>query len=248
MTAVCRHCGHPNEDWASYCANCGRPLQAVPATPQAYPHPQDRGRTRTGLLLLTVGVVLSAIPYVSFVGFLLLIVGVLLLFLGADAFGARHRRLVLASVLLYILVLVATGAALVVLLFQAVVALAPSAPPTAIEGVWRSALLALGIGLGAMTVPFLLITWELQDARGRRFLWLALGINLGGTAALVWFLFPFAGVFTAAAAGDIGPLAALANLPVLLLYSLTSLAWAYPYFLAYRRVTTPPPSGAADAV
>ena len=187
---------------------------------------------------MILGVLISAVPFVSLVGFILLVIGVLLLLSGSRTFGARHRQLVTWSILLYTLIAIATAISFFFLILQAALALTTPSPQGAIETVWRSALVALGIGLGALTLPFFLITWDLQDGRGRRFLWLALAIDLGGTAALVWYLFPFAGILIAAIEGDINQLLALASSPLLLAFPLRSLAWAYPYFLAHRRVST----------
>jgi hypothetical protein len=57
-------------------------------------------------------------------------------------------------------------------------------------------------------------------------------------AALVRYLSPFAGILTAAIEGDTDQLLALASLPLLLAFPLRSLVWAYPSFLANRRVST----------
>lgn len=238
MSVACPHCGFANEDWASFCTNCGRPLRNDQEGTRALPPGPGRAPTETGLLLMILGVVISAVPFVSVVGFILLLIGVLLLLTGARTFGARHRALVIWSILLYILIGVATAIFFFIIILQVALAFTTPSPQESIETVWRSALVALGIGLGALTLPFFLITWELQDGRGRRFLWLALAIDLGGTAVLVWYLFPFAGILTAAIEGDINQLLALASSPLLLAFPLRSLAWAYPYFLAHRRLST----------
>ncbi|MEE9163449.1 MAG: zinc ribbon domain-containing protein [Thermoplasmata archaeon] len=238
MSVACPHCGFANEDWASFCTNCGRPLRTVQEGIRALPPGPGRGPTRTGLLLMILGVLISAVPFVSLVGFILLVIGVLLLLTGARTFGARHRRLVVWSILLYILIAIATAISFFFIILQVALTLTTPSPLGAIETVWRSALVALGLVLGALTLPFFLITWELQDEKGRRFLWLALTIDLVGTAALVWYLSPFAGILTAALEGDISQLLALASSPLLLAFPLRSLVWAYPYFLAHRRVST----------
>lgn len=240
MTAACPICGHPNEDWASYCTNCGRPLGATAPGRATHDSARAGERTKTGLLLLVIGFVLAAIPFVNFVAIVVLIVAVVLVFLGADAFGDRHRRFVIGSIVLYVVILVAFVIVLASLLFQLFVGGVPGTPPEPPEPVWQAFVIGVGVTSAAFAVPLLLITYNLQDATGRRILWAALAIEVAVSGVEAWYLLPLSGVLAAAVAGDLTFLGGLTGDPITYLFALSSLPWAFAYYLAYRRAATPP--------
>ncbi|HYY48795.1 MAG TPA: hypothetical protein VFA17_08970 [Thermoplasmata archaeon] len=69
-------------------------------------------RTRTGVLLLLIGSLLSWIPFVGLLGGLMTLIGAILVILGRKAFGATHARNVVWSIVLFFLaiIIVAVGA------------------------------------------------------------------------------------------------------------------------------------------
>ena len=69
---------------------------------------RDRDRTVTGLLLLVIGIALSWIPYLSFLGGILALIGIILVFLGRRAYGPEHHRYVVAGGALFVITILAT--------------------------------------------------------------------------------------------------------------------------------------------
>jgi zinc-ribbon domain len=113
---TCPSCGAPVSAGHKFCPNCGvllpaatgpLPLAGPPAfgggtwggvglgEPAVVPKGQDQ--TKTGLLLIAIAFGLLWIPYVSGVGGLLALIGILLLWLGRKGFGPNHRRNVLVG-------------------------------------------------------------------------------------------------------------------------------------------------------
>src|SRR5207247_2669532 len=88
---------------------------SVAAGPQPPPHPyyaytaaywenQRAGRidnTKTGLLLLMIGLLIAWIPFIGAVGGIIALVGALLVILGREAFGQEHARNVILSIILF---------------------------------------------------------------------------------------------------------------------------------------------------
>src|SRR5207245_8237976 len=104
-----------------FCTNCGSPLSAgappSSGAPPMYPAPGAYGgampglpsawdadrrkqidRTKTGLLLLLIGGLISWIPILGILGGLLLLIGAILVILGRQAFGSTHRRNVVIAI------------------------------------------------------------------------------------------------------------------------------------------------------
>src|SRR2546426_7874767 len=107
-----------------FCTNCGSPLSAGTAPPSSappmYPAPGPYGgampglpsawdaerrkqidRTKTGLLLLLIGGLISWIPIIGVFGALLLLIGAILVILRRKAFGSTHARNVVIAIVLY---------------------------------------------------------------------------------------------------------------------------------------------------
>jgi len=129
----CQECGAPNEAAATTCVRCGATLRAgipspspptygppmaygqVPAYPPQYVPPpyaanwveaerrKQADRTKTGVLLLAVGALLSWVPLVNAIGGILALVGAILVILGRKAFGRRHATFVLVSVAIFLM-------------------------------------------------------------------------------------------------------------------------------------------------
>ena len=115
---ACPKCGAANKVDARFCATCGTPLspitQPLPApsptigapfpSPQASystdyasvmaEHDKTQGisRTKTGLLLLIIGLLIGPIPLVGIIGSILDLIGAILVIVGRSPFGPEHSR------------------------------------------------------------------------------------------------------------------------------------------------------------
>src|SRR3989442_2080632 len=122
---VCPKCGFMNQAGWTFCANCGSPAAmagGMPpaggtlAPPPAYPAYPGYGygaspweaerqkqinRTKTGLLLLLIGGLISWIPFIGLLGSLLLLIGAILVIIGRKAFGSTHARNVVLAIVLF---------------------------------------------------------------------------------------------------------------------------------------------------
>jgi hypothetical protein len=175
---------------ARYCVSCGaflstpQPVQpTMPAGPQPpyqyYTYPpgyQDFRRagqvdnTKTGLLLLIVGVALSWVPFIGAIGVLIALIGAVFVILGREAFGPAHDRNVILSIILFIVGIAATVVGVFILIVGAI-AIQAGSPSSFVLPV---ALLSVIIVGGAITgLAEVLFTYSLQKENGRVFLWLA---------------------------------------------------------------------------
>ena len=114
----CPRCGWANPTGGSFCSKCATRLN-VASQSSAMPQPRSSllstqpsgpspgypsaaamersverraniDQTKTGLLLAIIGIILSAVPFVPYVGSILIIIGIVLIWVGRDAFGERH--------------------------------------------------------------------------------------------------------------------------------------------------------------
>src|SRR2546426_7467820 len=102
-----------------FCVNCGSalsagaggaPAAATPMYPPAMPglpsawdaeRRKQIDRTKTGLLLLLIGGLISWIPLIGVVGGLLLLIGAIFLIIGRKTFCSTHAPDVAISILLF---------------------------------------------------------------------------------------------------------------------------------------------------
>src|SRR6266852_9726216 len=121
---ACPRCGTVNVATARYCVACGAFLSAsqqpvqptMPAGPQPPPYAyytyppgyQEFRRagqidnTKTGMLLLIIGVALSWVPFIGAIGGLIALIGAVFVILGREAFGPAHDRNVILSIILFV--------------------------------------------------------------------------------------------------------------------------------------------------
>ena len=155
----------------------------MPAGPQPTPSPyytyppgyQDFRRagqvdnTKTGMLLLIIGVALSWVPFIGAIGVLIALIGAVFVILGREAFGPAHDRNVILSIILFIVGIAVTivGA---IIVFVGAIALQVGNPSGI---VLPAALLSVILVGGAITgLSEVLFTYALQKENGRLFLWL----------------------------------------------------------------------------
>ncbi len=236
-TVTCAKCGHISDVTASYCTNCGSPLKAEAPAEYDYEAQRARDRTRTGLLLLLIAFVLTVIPFVSIVGAIVAIPAVIMMLLGAEAFGRRHRSFVLWSIISFVVLLVAAVATLVALVMQLLVAQIGDEPRERLEGIWLAISITVGVMVAASAIPYSLITYQLQDARGRKVLFGAVGVQLAYSVGIYWYTYGLLDVLLEVLEGGVTDIAVFTGNPLQFVLPLANLAWVAVYYLAYRRVT-----------
>lgn len=251
MPLTCTSCGYVSPDSATFCTNCGSRLGEAPGPPAqptyqtAVDYERQRGeeRTRTGLILLIIGFVISAIPIVGAIGFILVIVAVILLLISAKALGSPHRSFVVWSIVSWFIVLAALVAVLFIIIFQMVYAYVGGTPGRA-AGFWTVFVIAVGAGSAAFGIPNFLITYKLQDDTGRKVLWLALAVQVAAGVAVAWYFNGFYEVFLEAVESGSPGSFPFTGYGLENLLGLANLVWAIPYYLAYKRVSEGKASGA----
>lgn len=195
---LCSKCGFTNLDGVSYCAKCGSPLQPTPPSlsqpqvarpPGLYPSAastyaydyasgQKRtqvDRTKTGLLLLIIGIVLAPVPFIGAIGGILALIGAIMVILGRDAFGRPHSNYTIWSVILYVVGFVVIFASGVTFGFSIATAALGTSGAT-ISDTLTAAIdnLLIGIIIGGAITGFgtVLFTYALQETIGRVLLWI----------------------------------------------------------------------------
>lgn len=206
---VCPRCGFSNQPGFHFCTNCGSALSAGapavgPAAPPpvapayAYPPPFAYGpppmemerrkqidRTKTGILLLLIGTLLSWIPIIQFIGFLLLLIGAILVILGRKAFGPAHSRNVIVSIILFVVGIAgsfALGFALAIALVPVI--LGQTADPNALQNAFTTLFVGEIILAAVAGIASVLFTYQLQNPTGRILLWAGYGSSVGVQVAV----------------------------------------------------------------
>lgn len=188
MTLVCNNCGHVNQPGSEKCEECGQDLsmpeiygiakqkpkpeeKIIPGPSKVHYEPPGVDTTATGLLLLSIGLFLYWIPDVKYFGYLLALVGGLLVFLGRRAFSSAHQRNAILSLVLIIVTFVFA----IVIIFSLVGSILVSVSlggtnqqiVQRLISAFRSYLLMLIVLSFISGLPYLLISFELQNSTGR---------------------------------------------------------------------------------
>jgi len=210
------------------------PAYGYGGSPWAYERTKQIDRTKTGILLLLIGSLLSWIPFVNLIGYVLLLVGAILVILGRKAFGRAHSRNVIISIVMFVVgILVAIVVAVIVLFSNISGFLTGGGAPT--PAALASALNAILIGgiVGAVIVGIaeVLFTYALQAQTGRILLWAAYGANMALSVAIYAILSPLlAGVLTQSdyngLVGQQSTLGLLSVIPAALFATADYLAWS----------------------
>jgi ribosomal protein L40E len=209
-TTTCPRCGALNVQWAKFCAKCGNPLTMIPqpsaAMPQApfaspyAPSPApwysytptvisafqkktEIDRTKTGLILLIIGVLLRPVPNqaISFLGYILILIGAILAILGRKAFGSEHARNTIWSIVIFVvgLAVVAIG---FLTLFVTIISASISARTgngidpnlgRALTSSLNTFLVCVTVGGVITGIAYVLFTYAIQNQNGRIILWAA---------------------------------------------------------------------------
>ena len=137
---------------------------------------RDRERTSNGLLLVIIGLALSWLPYISALGGLLVLIGVVLLFMGRRAYGPEHQRFVVLGGILILITFLATILAALVL-FGAIISAAqtPGATASQVSSLLQQDLTAFFVTvavIGALSaLARVLLPYGLADRTTRILLW-----------------------------------------------------------------------------
>ena len=140
--------------------------------------------TKTGLLLLIIGIIIIVIPFIGIIGGILDLIGAILIILGRDAFGRKHSKYVVASVVIYILGTIASSAVIFSLIFSMLSNLSTVGPnnPIALSQIISTAInqyLPVILIVSATTsLALVLFTYAIQNTTGRILLWSAYGLTL----------------------------------------------------------------------
>lgn len=214
---MCPHCGFLNSSDSAFCEKCRTALTSAPTVqgpnimPYSAPLPKyeqesfygqaatfaqlarrrDMDKTKTGLILLIIGILLGPIPYGNYLGGLLVIIGAIVVITGRNSFGPAHSRNTVFSAVVYgvgilvltIIVLASTSSAIIAAQTGSSVAQALS---SAITNALVSAAVA-GIILGLAQVLF---TYAIQDRLGKTLLWLGYSASIALSIVFVLIVSP----------------------------------------------------------
>lgn len=196
---------------------------------------------------MIVGLILGPIPYVIYIGSIIVIIGGIMVILGRNSFGTSHSKKVIASIAAYCLGLVisfATGILLALSIVQDVLGGGGQATlAQSLTDAFNVLLVGALIGGMAIAVAYVLLTLALQDSLGRYLLYSAFAANL---AVVVLVTYIVSGQVASAvsqsfATGSFDPssLNALqSQLQYLKLLGLISAAlFAMAYYRVYSRIS-----------
>lgn len=244
-----------------FCANCGSalsagaggaPAAAAPMYPPAMPglpsawdaaRRKQIDRTKTGLLLLLIGGLISWIPLIGVVGALLLLIGAILVILGRKAFGSTHARNVVLAIVLFfvgIIIGIIAGVIFAAAVFSAVASQNPAAAAAALAGAFNTLLVGAIIAAAVSGIGSVLFTYALQKQTGKMLLWAGYLANLAISIAVFAIIAPLianavnqatsGGTYdpapVAALQGQLSALGYLSVIPALLFAAATYLAWS----------------------
>jgi len=269
-SSTCPKCGYANLPNARFCANCATQLTASPpsyqgpqqspgippaqwyGSPPGYWNPVETARrtgidrTKTGLLLVIAGILLGPIPYVTYIGLILAIIGVIIVIIGRDPFGSSHSNYVIFSVVTYCIGLVIAFVAGFLFGFSFLSAALSGGRQALVEQAlvseFNDLIISILISGAVMGIAYVIFTYALQDSMGRVLLYIAFATQLAVSVTVAYIVSPqVAGAVTQSFSSgtfDPSPLSALqAQLQFLRLLGLIPAAiFAFAYYRAYSRI------------
>jgi len=181
--------------------------------------------TRTGLLLLIIGLAISWIPFIGAIGGLVALIGALLVILGREAFGREHARNAILALIVFFVGIGVTIVGFVVLFFAAFSYRA--GPGTLVQPSFAWLGVITIIGGGVTCISEVLLTYALQLSNGRILLWTAYAASIAISIVNFLFIVPF---FNGTGTG------LLVFPTVFLTIFLAALLYAGAYYLARQRI------------
>lgn len=100
---ICPNCGASNSPGYDYCTSCGE-KSSTKALAEEIDSESRRNvtRTKTGIGLLIIAVLIMWIPYIDIIGFLVGAVGAILIILYRGTFGGRHEVYTIAAFVIFL--------------------------------------------------------------------------------------------------------------------------------------------------
>jgi energy-converting hydrogenase Eha subunit C len=272
-TYACIECGHRGSHGDRFCELCGGELrrmkvafdggeysvEEVPSpsgiedevsqTPTTVEDPVWKKHvegTKSGLMLLFIGYFIAWIPFLSFIGSLVLLIGSIKVILGRKAFGERHARNALISAALIAFGVI--GILTVYVLFNA--AMAQAASESEIVSTMMTFMLASLVILAISELASVLLAYALQKPMGRAVLAGAYGSSI--VVFAVFYLAiqnTFQTVLETGAFSSLGFMLQMFTLSLLL--AVPSVLYAVAYYMAWNRIKEgeiPEPPGAAPSI
>jgi len=250
----CPICGFENEPGWTYCENCGAIApSAVGPPPWEAARRTQIDRTKSGVLVLLAGVLLSWIPVtlLGAIGGILTLIGAILVIVGRKAFGTAHRRKVVVSVVLFCVGLATAVIGAVVILVVAVGEVRPGmteAQLTLLLGnAFTNLLIVAAAGSFVSGLASVFFTYALQKTEGRVVLWAAYGATVGVQIAVLAATLPLVPTLASQVAHEIvttgtvdsaelGDAVGGAGMGLSLLSVVPAVLYAAAYYLAWRRI------------
>jgi len=208
--------------------------------PLPYSVAKDRERTVTGLLLLVIGFVLGWIPYVSIIGELIALIGLILVILGRRAYGPQHHRYVVLGGVLFLLTILATVGLVIGFAAALLGQVSTTGSSVSINATGlQNDLYALFVGAAIIGVigglAQVVLVYALSDRTTRLLLWLGFATSTAISLIVVVILVPqvisAVNQATSGATFDSGPITSLEAtsnlLSVARVVPAVLFAWAY---------------------
>lgn len=229
---------------------CGTPLVAgaPPITPPvfslpqppAYPYGSTAGyweyhrahkidNTKTGLLLLIIGLAMSWVPLIGAIGGLVALIGALLVILGREAFGREHARNTILALVFFFVGIGVTIAGFVAVFFAAFSY--RTGPSSIVQPTFAWLGVITIIGGGVTGISEVLLTYALQPSSGRILLWTAYATSIAISIVNFLFVLPFFG-----GNGVVFPFVFPAIFLTIFLGIIPALLYAAAYYLARQRI------------
>ena len=140
-------------------------------------------RTITGLLLIAIGFFLSWIPFISLIGEIIGLIGAILVILGRRAFGLKHARNVMWSVIIFVVGLVSTIVAVFIVIFYSILNISPPGiAPTIFSPFGGSFAIVSLVSAIVIGFVYVLFVYELEEKSGRILLWCGYAANIATAA------------------------------------------------------------------
>jgi hypothetical protein len=156
------------------------PQYNYPAVMAAQNRARQIDRTKTGLLLLIIGALLIPIPYVQFVGYILILIGAILVIVGRNVFGKIHARNTIWSIIIFVIgiaVAIAGSIAFGIAVASATLAGISGAPvdtsaiTQSLSSSFNILLIFSIVGGAIIGLAEVFFTYALQKQNGRILLW-----------------------------------------------------------------------------
>jgi len=156
---------------------------------------QGISRTKTGLQLLIIGLLIGPVPYVGIIGGIIVLVGAILVIVGRKPFGPTHSRNTIWSIIIYIVgiaIVIGASVAFALSVISATISNSmngtfnPSVVSQALTSSFNVLLIGAVIGGAVSGIASVLFTYALQNRNGRILLWAGYGAGL--VVSIVVFL------------------------------------------------------------